>query len=691
MAYLKKIEVKNFRLLEEVSIYLEQQTTVIVGRNNSGKTSLTEIFRRLLLDDKLSYRLEDFSLPTHKNFWDAVELKNSGEEDKKIREILPVIEIKLTIKYEKDNPDLGILGNFIIDLEPDCTEALVVIRYQPKDGMLDDLLELSEVEGSENADSKKKFYRALKTERISKYYEAKVYAEDPNDSTNQKELEFTKVKHLLCGGFISAQRGLDDITNKDVNLLGRILEGLYKSADSDLSNDDDKRIVKDLEQAVEVIQKELDKGFNSQLMNLLPTFEEFGYPGLSDPQIRTETILDAGRLLKNHTKVQYAGINGVNLPETYNGLGTRNLIFILLKMFEFFKEYKAKNSLPCTHMIFIEEPEVHLHPQMQEVFINKINSISKLFSEKFNGGLDWNVQFVITTHSSHLANKASFESMRYFLPVPVETMKNVFTTRVKDLHKGFMQENSSDTDGLAEDKEFLHKYMTLTRCDLLFADKAILIEGTAERLLLPKMIELTEAKNPDMPKLSSQYISVVEVGGYHAHLFFRLLKFLELRTLIITDLDAVNGEKNREACIVTEGTDTSNGCIKAWFSDKNMKPSEIIKIPDSDKINGFRRIAFQIPETDDAPCGRTFEDAFMLANTDKFSLDGTSNPEKEGEVFKKVKSLKKSDFALEYGIDKTDWIVPRYIKDGLIWLAEGEQNITESPMPIQEEVMQVEA
>ncbi len=34
--------------------------------------------------------------------------------------------------------------------------------------------------------------------------------------------------------------------------------------------------------------------------------------------------------------------------------------------------------------------------------------------------------------------------------------------------------------------------MTLTRCDLLFADKAVLIEGTSERLLLPKMIQVLE-------------------------------------------------------------------------------------------------------------------------------------------------------------------------------------------------------
>jgi putative ATP-dependent endonuclease of OLD family len=67
--------------------------------------------------------------------------------------------------------------------------------------------------------------------------------------------------------------------------------------------------------------------------------------------------------------------------------------------------------------------------------------------------------------------------------------------------------------------------MTLTRCDLLFADKAILIEGTSERLLLPKMIEKVDEVLSKTNKLGSQYISVVEVGGAYAHIFFKLLDF----------------------------------------------------------------------------------------------------------------------------------------------------------------------
>ena len=165
--------------------------------------------------------------------------------------------------------------------------------------------------------------------------------------------------------------------------------------------------------AISDIQANIDKGFNKQLEKLLPTFQMFGYPRLHEPGLLTETILDVERLLKNHTKVHYAGINGINLPEAYNGLGTRNLIYILLQLLEFYKSFMAKESDPGIHLVFIEEPEAHLHPQMQEVFINQIEEIAEGFAEAHNIAKPWPVQFIVTTHSPHMANKAKFEAMRY--------------------------------------------------------------------------------------------------------------------------------------------------------------------------------------------------------------------------------------------------------------------------------------
>jgi predicted ATP-dependent endonuclease of OLD family len=406
-------------------------------------------------------------------------------------------------------------------------------------------------------------------------------------------------------------------------------------------------------------------------------FELFGYPGLTDPGLITETTLDVARLLKDNTNMRYPGLNGITLPETYNGLGSRNLIFILLKILEFFKSYKAQQVSCGIHLVFIEEPEVHLHPQMQEVFISKLGEIADMFSRTLNDGIQWPVQFIVTTHSSHLANRAPFEAMRYFLATRDSCAESVCFTRIKDLSIGL------GGDSKREDREFLHKYMTLTRCDLLFADKAVLVEGPTERLLLPKMIEKIDAEQPQQNQLSSQYISVVEVGGAYAQHFFKLLDFLELRTLIITDLDTVKEERKtrkdgvgtttRVSCKVSEGDYTSNACIKTWFGNDDIASDDLIHKPVEEKLNNARRIAYQIPESGNAECGRSFEDAFMLANPELFGLNDCDD--KENEAWKESQKVKvrnrKTDFALEYAIEKTDWIVPRYIVEGLRWLAIG--------------------
>lgn len=337
----------------------------------------------------------------------------------------------------------------------------------------------------------------------------------------------------------------------------------------------------------------------------------------------------------------------------------------------------AKEAAPGIHLVFIEEPEVHLHPQMQEVFIGKLNNISDVFAKKLYNGRSWPVQFVVTTHSSHLANRAPFDVMRYFLATPVEHTDRIFVTQIKDLRKGL-------GGTYWEDQEFLHKYMTLTRCDLLFADKAILIEGTTERLLLPRMIEKLDKDQPDGFRLSSQYVSVVEVGGAHAHRFFRLLDFLELQTLIITDLDATkkNDANKLIACKVSESTHTSNGCIKDWFGNTDIKPSDLIQKSTEEKISGLRRLAYQVPESNNGPCGRSFEDAFILANPNLFELAEVSEAVKDEVAWAKAESgKKKSDFALEYAIYKTEWAVPRYIAEGIRWLMERVRSTAITPSP----------
>ncbi len=656
--YIHKVTVKNFRLLADVELVLEAGSTLVVGRNNSGKTSLSEAIRRFLVDQNPKFQIEDFSNASYDRFCEALMAKSAGQQDDEVRALIPTIELRLLFRYDPEQSELGPLSDFVIDLDPDCNEALVIARYELRDGALNSLF-ADQPAGELTDEDRLAFFQVLR-ERVPTLFVASIWAEDPNDPANRKQMTVSALRSLLKTGFVNAQRGLDDDTSRDTDVLARILEGLFTAAKSPTADQADQAIAQALQEAVRDIQQTIEGGFKKELRKLMPTLRTFGYPGLDGSELETETTLDVERLLSRHTKVRYAGHHGILLPESYTGLGIRNLIFILLQIVSFYRAFRAEPTAPGVHLVFIEEPEAHLHPQMQEVFIRQVSKVAENLSDQEGASLRWPVQFIVSTHSSHVANAAGFEAIRYFLPTAIGGVRQ---TEIKDLREGLR-------DTPEDHRRFLHQYLTLTRCDLFFADKAILIEGTSERLLLPVIIEKLEETEPDLPKLSSQYLTTMEVGGAYAHVFFGLLDFLELRTLIITDIDAVI-TAGGSACPVHEGKATSNACLNAWFGDGDSTPEALLVKDDEAKVKELKRIAYQRPESEGGPCGRTFEDAFMLANPAMFGIEGATPEEQAQCAWDKLDKIKKSQFALKYAIDETGWTAPGYMVDGLRWLAAG--------------------
>ncbi len=295
---------------------------------------------------------------------------------------------------------------------------------------------------------------------------------------------------------------------------------------------------------------------------------------------------------------------------------------------------------------------------MQAVFVQKVSE----FLTPAAG--ETGVQLLLTTHSSHLAANCGFAPIRYF-------RRNKGTVEIKDL---LSFESSATTDPEKATMEFLRKYLTTTRCDMFFADKLVFIEGQVERMLLPRIVAALDA--PLRDKLTSTYVCTVEVGGAYAHLFRKLIEFLELPALVITDLDSIDGTTKKKAPVIS-GHATSNATLSQWLPGSSNLPT-LIAAGEVQKTSGRVRVAYQVPEAAGHPCARSFEEAFVYANaawliTNKTKLLGTGGTFTHANAAALTVdayniNLPKVDFALDL-LANEGWVTPMYIREGLVWLA----------------------
>jgi predicted ATP-dependent endonuclease of OLD family len=188
--------------------------------------------------------------------------------------------------------------------------------------------------------------------------------------------------------------------------------------------------------------------------------------------------------------------------------------------------------------------------------------------------------------------------------------------------------------------------------------------------------ETKEIEKPVEKKLLSQNISIIEVGGAFAHKFKNMLNFLDIKTLIITDLDSVGA--NNKKCKVEEGVKTCNKAITDYLG--NISLEKLVNLPANDKIvDELFRIAYQIPEEDGSYCARSFEDSWLEINREFINYESTSlndfphNVEESKSSYDLADKIKKkTKFALDIIFstkEENQWNTPRYIREGLKWLA----------------------
>ncbi|SCF73364.1 ATP-dependent endonuclease [Streptomyces sp. Ncost-T10-10d] len=677
---LTKAVIRNFRLLRRTELSFTDKVTLCVGRNNTGKTSLAKLFEFFVARKKAALRIEDFSADCYEEFLAAHRLFASGEAEQ-ARDTVPAVTLTLHISYDKDCGQYGPLAPFVVDLDPDCSEVVIRFAFGLGDGALKEFFGGVPV-GPDATATLEQLGRG-----IPKHFEMSVMAVDPTDEANVRPVDLADVRTLVRVDFVEAQRGLDDESDGHAAPIGAVFEQLLTAAEKSQNATWLEELAANIDRTLVDTSGSLDSSLQKVRERVAPTLKAFGYPGLANQEFVTAARLDSKRLLRNFARIHYPGVAGVRFPESYNGLGTRNLVMILLRLFTCYRDHTATSPESGIHLVFLEEPEAHLHPQMQEAFIQRLTYSVNLFPridaqmratmpgqkgavEESSTAIDssprWNAQFVVTTHSAHVANRGHFSDIRYFRKeedtVESGSEPGPARTVIKDLSQ------------VTGDERFLRKYLTLTRADLYFADKAILVEGASERIFVPAAEEELAARRPgETPQ--HQYVTLMEVGGAHAHRFYPLLKVLGIPALIITDLDPVDDREPKiRKCLVSESGRTSNQSIRAWSPEMaDITVAELLQRAETDPpiAGGSMCLAYQVPEEPGGPCGRTFEDAFALANRARFGISTGAAPaeELEQQARSSVETRRsKVDFALDHVLGDHDWQVPKYIRRGLEWL-----------------------
>lgn len=653
---LTKIRIKNYRLLIDAELEVDPKMTLIVGRNNTAKTSCFSCIGTVLDGESMTF--DDYPLLRREDFYTKFALfmeKKLSYED--LCKRIEVISIEFLVDYSLDDPDdnLGALSPFIIDIDMDTTTAQIRAEYRLKtdEKTLWTLLESSYYKDGVFSTSEEA--NKVLADNFGKLFGLTIYAINPNNPDDKQVKSQKELHDLFPFHAIPAERvlGEDETHNSS---LGLLISGFFNMSEAELNPDVAEEIIR-LRSIVEKSNKDVQKQSDEILSTIVNNSIGFGYPNIEELKLGVTTQLSIDDQIKNQTKLSYiSGTANESLPSSHNGLGYKNLIKMEFLLAAFAKDIE-KRGIACIPLLFIEEPESHMHPQMQTAFAT--------YLEKFLGKLSTvQIQTFLTSHSAHIANTMEFAKIRYAQKSNAGVIyKNLNTFAVAN----------------PDNVEFIRKYLTLTRCDLFFADKAIFVEGASERLLLPDMIGKCESsgifgvcKYP----LSAQYYALIEIGGAYAYKFIPFIDFLGVPCLILTDLDSVadrkgkNGKTVRKSVVVSDGETTSNETIKWWIRKNKGLPdddtskidlSEIIAMTADEKTRGKCHIEFQT--TENGLCGHSLEEAIRNVNRKYYNL-GNRISEKKLEFTGKSKT----DFALDLICECSDYCVPGYIKSGLKWL-----------------------
>jgi putative ATP-dependent endonuclease of OLD family len=384
--FISKIKIQNFRLLQDSCFELDEEKkkalSLLVGRNNSGKTSLVVLLEKFLGNGSASkFSFEDFSIPLREQILAIEESTN-----------VHAISIKLFVEIQyTENDSFENLADFILDLDPASNTVKLLFECSIDKKRL--LRELAALQSRQPEFIKKNITDFLKTD-VYIFDQYDEIEDDNREKLTKKEPQ--QINKLINLQVVHAKR---NVASAETGTQGQKalsqLATKFFNKENQLSHDETNQI----NASILDMDATLDDKYDTHFTPLLANAKEF----LNIDDLKVVSDLQSKEIISNYAKIVY-GKADQQLPESFNGLGHMNILYLLL-------DIEIRSSLFTSqksdiNLLFIEEPEAHTHPQMQYVFIDKIKNMLAQIE---------NLQTVISTHSSHIVKKCDFEDIRYFL------------------------------------------------------------------------------------------------------------------------------------------------------------------------------------------------------------------------------------------------------------------------------------
>lgn len=609
-------EMQKLNITEE---YISKSSSLIVGKNNSGKSTIVKLLNTLQNSKSGSrsiFKYTDFNLKILSDWYHENIVNKSEEEIKNIdKSHFPKLEFQLILGIDDGNDLISSFEDILIlsgieavetHENQEISEVTIDVKYEVVDevAFLEDLVKIktSYFNDSQQYDElykKELQYRQFLALFSSNYFVLNFYPIGREEPAKEFSLSSLFKVDIIEANTVKNDKTLSQAYNKIVSTY--------------IKNNDIEEINSLVGGINYLVKGMVDANIKDILQRAVSSIES-----TKNLKMNLHPDVTLEKIFANSIIYEYQEGNN-NIPESQFGMGYTNLMVIIAKIVDYIELYSEKDINGSVNILCIEEPESFMHPQMQELFIKNISkAIATLLGKKQQ--LD-TFQIIITTHSTHILNSKIQSG---------NTLNNISYLGQAGVNN--IIKNISDdaiVSGVDIDKkayEYIKKYLRLEVSDIFFADAAILVEGVSEETYLRYEID-------KHPILKNHHIKVYRIDGAYAHQFVSLLDLLGIKTVIFTDMDLKRKEKDEDGekidilsyninnlniqyansteCLTTNGT--LQYFIKKELNDKKAKydkinPKLIEMLADKDelviicenismysqgKINGYYATSFE--------------------------------------------------------------------------------------------------